>query len=106
MKSRKPISVSRIMSLEVYGDGDDGDYGFTQERVDEIVAEETAALRAQIETLTRDLATERERFIMHTAEVSAWLSALADIFGIKAENVREACSMIYDAAKSLRKDGP
>ena len=40
------------MSLEVWGDGgDQDDNGYTQERVDEIVAEETARLRAALEKI-------------------------------------------------------
>ena len=46
------------------------------------------------------LATEREKFTMHTAEVNAWLALLAEAFGVNEEKISEACSAIHDAAIS------
>lgn len=56
----------------------------------------------EIMRLQKELAVEREKFLMHTAEVSAWLSVLGDVFGVKAETVRDSCSQIFDAAKAMR----
>lgn len=56
----------------------------------------------EVERLRTELAAEREKFLMHTAEVGAWLSALADVFGVKATTVKDSCSQIYDAAKTLK----
>jgi hypothetical protein len=43
------------MSLEAWGDDGDADRGYTQERVDEIVAEECADLAMMIRRLVRAL---------------------------------------------------
>jgi len=43
------------MSLEAWGDDGDADRPYTQERVDEIVAEETAELAAELERYKRAL---------------------------------------------------
>ncbi len=58
------------------------------------------ALDAMVAGHVRELAQEREKFIMHTAEVGAWLAAFADLFGVKVETVATACIQIYDAAKT------
>lgn len=55
-----------------------------------------AAQIASLEAVTRELAAEREKFTMHTAEVGAWLSLIADQFGINTGDVRSTCSLIAD----------
>lgn len=57
---------------------------------------------AALEQSQREVAVERERFTMHTAEVHAWLSGLAQTFGLPGGDVRTTCSAIMDAADKLK----
>lgn len=55
-------------------------------------------------TLDTELAAAREKFIMHTAHVHAWLSAVAQELGIAKEgdavDVATVCSKIMDQVKA------
>lgn len=73
----------------------------TRRLEDAALAALTTAIN-QLDEARAELAAEREKFTMHTAEVGAWLALLTEVFGIEADNVRDACSKVYDAAKEAR----
>lgn len=62
--------------------------------------------RDRILHLSQELAAQREKFAMHTAEVSAWLATLAELFDVKADLVSDTCVRIFDAAKALKRSAP
>lgn len=64
--------------------------------------EEVTALIEEVKSLRLELAKEREKFLMHTAEVGAWLSTLADLFDARGVNVSETCLKVFVAAQALK----
>lgn len=55
-----------------------------------------------VAVLRKELATEREKFLMHTAHVGAWLSSMyALVGGVQSEKVETAIAELYDKVKAL-----
>lgn len=91
------------MSIEAWGD-ENPDYVDMEWAYEAgwLNPDQAGDLRAELEQTKLELAREREKFIMHTAEVGAWLSLLTATFGVTADNVRDACSKVIDAATLMQ----